>query len=199
MDPEIISIDVFGVNKVFAAMTTNTRRGSRKWSPANEPSDRSDHCEGEERSSEACSIARTAIVYKSSIAYAIQGIRPSVVATDSLNDRELTTSEIQAFQQFSGMIIHFSNIFSRLSETCLTSVLNWTSFHMHNYTDGLRQTLIDICEKLSFDPAVVVPCDEAQDSVNKPADLRVALISARECTIMGRNPLDIQQWINVRL
>jgi serine/threonine protein kinase len=73
---------------------------------------------------------------------------------------------------------------------------------MHNYTDGLRKTLVDICEQLSFDAAAVIPFDDAQDTVNKRADLRQlqrALISARDCTIVGINPIDIQQLIDVRL
>jgi serine/threonine protein kinase len=62
--------------------------------------------------------------------------------------------------------------------------------------------LIDICEQLSLNPTVVVPYDEAQDLCNKRADLRQlqkALISARDSTIVGTNPLDIQQLIDVRL
>jgi L-fucose mutarotase/ribose pyranase (RbsD/FucU family) len=90
MDPEIISIDVFGVNKVFVAITANTRRGSCKGRPRMSQTTEAIIAKAKNKVQKLVPIARTAIVYKSSIAYAIQSIRSFVAVIDSLKDCELT-------------------------------------------------------------------------------------------------------------
>ena len=146
-------------------------------------------------------IARESVVYRASIAYLLQHIRAFTTALQELKGKQFTPSETQAVQRFIGLVGHFCTILPQLGDKYFSSILNWPSLHIHNYIDGFRKTLLEICVQLSIDPSVI-KYERGQDAVNKVADLqhmKKMLRSAQESKISVPNSVDVQQLIEVRL
>ena len=146
-------------------------------------------------------IAKESVVYRASIAYLLQHIRAFTTALQELKGKQFTPSEIQAVQRFIGLVGHFCTILPQLGDKYFSSILNWPSVHIHNYIDGFRKTLLEICGQLSIDPSII-KYEKGQDAVNKVADLqhmKKMLRSAQESKISVPNSVDVQQLIEVRL
>ncbi|KAK8894973.1 hypothetical protein M9Y10_023415 [Tritrichomonas musculus] len=147
-------------------------------------------------------LAQASYVYRASLAYILQNIKSFINAIQPLKTKELTPPEKQALQRLNGLFSHFETVLPLLGAKWINAALNWHSMHMHNYIDGFRKTLIDICTQLSLDPEKVIIFDKIQDQVNKRADLdhlRNALCSVRESAISCTNSVDVQQLIEARL
>lgn len=147
-------------------------------------------------------LAQVSVVYRASIAYILQHIKSFIAAIKPMKNQQLTPLEVQALQRFNGIVSHFATVLPHLGQKWLNAVLNWPSTHMHNYIDGFRKTLLDICKQLSLDSDSIMKFDQVQDSVNKIADLqhlKKALRGVRESAISCTNSVDIQQLIEVRL
>ena len=147
-------------------------------------------------------LAQASYVYRASLAYILQNIKSFINAIQPLKTKELTPPEKQALQRLNGLFSHFETVLPLLGAKWINAALNWHSMHMHNYIDGFRKTLIDICTQLSLDPEKVIVFDKIQDQVNKRADLdhlRNALCSVRESAISCTNSVDVQQLIEARL
>ncbi|OHS99947.1 TKL family protein kinase [Tritrichomonas foetus] len=147
-------------------------------------------------------LAQSSVVYRASLAYILQNIKSFISAIQPLKTKDLTQLEIQALQRLNGLFSHFGTVLPHLGSKWLNAALNWPSTHMHNYIDGFRKTLTDICTQLSLDPSEILKFDPLQDQVNKRADLehlRKALRGVRESAISCTNSVDVQQLIQVRL
>lgn len=147
-------------------------------------------------------LAQASFVYRASIAYILQHIKSFLTAIESLKNKELTPLEKQALQRFDGLVSHFANVLPHLGQKWINAALTWSSIHMHNYIDSFRIKLNEICEQLGINPQQVIKYDQAQDSVNKYADLqhlKNALRGVREKSISITNSVDVQQLIETRL
>ena len=147
-------------------------------------------------------LAHSSVVYRASLAYILQNIKSFIRAIQPLKSKKLEQAEVQALQRLNGLFSHFSAVLPHLGTKWVNAALNWPSNHMHNYIDGFRKTLTEMCGQLSLDPNEIIKFDPIQDQVNKRADfdhLRKALIGARESAISVTNSVDIQQLIEMRL
>jgi hypothetical protein len=100
------------------------------------------------------------------------------------------------------MIQQFAEILPTIGKEWSVTVLLSSCTFMHKFIDGMRETLRDVCRRLSLDADRVMKFDPGQDQVNKQADLRdlkVKLQELRDSTISCPNSVDIQQQIQVRM
>lgn len=146
-------------------------------------------------------IAKESVVYRASVAYLFQHIRFLVQALQKMKGKEFTSAETEAIEKFIGLLGALYALLPQLGKRYFTSVLNYSSVHIHKSIDQMRQNLIEICGALSIDWNAV-HFEKGQDTANKIADLqhlKEVLKAAQSSQITAPNAVDVAQLLEIRI
>ncbi|OHT07609.1 TKL family protein kinase [Tritrichomonas foetus] len=154
------------------------------------------------KGNELISLAKQACIYCASVAYLAQHIHSFLIVLKPLAPNMRTDNQIQALHKVQEIFESYGNVLPHLSESkWIQPALNWPADYVHEYINGFRNSLINVCPVLELDPAKVIKYDEQQDKVNKIADLQ-SLKKSIQNLMAQMNTSDavgVQQQIETKL
>lgn len=154
------------------------------------------------KGNEIITHAKQAYIFRSSVAYIAQQIHSFLVALKPIVANQRTDAQIQALRQLQELFVHFDTVLAHLSEDkWIQPALNWPATYVHKYIDGFRESLIQIAPALGLISSDVIKFGEAQDQVNKRADLKglKTSISSLMAQINTTDAVGVQQQIETKL
>ena len=154
------------------------------------------------KGNEIITHAKQAFIYRSSVAYSAQQVHSFLLALKPLTPKLRSEAQINALRQLQELFAHIDSVLPHLTEDkWIQPALNWPATYIHKYIDGFRENLIQIAPVLGLVPGDVIKYDEAQDKVNKKADLRSLKTSIQSLLsqISTSDVVGLQQQIETKL
>ena len=153
------------------------------------------------KGNELITLAKQAFIFRASVAYVVQHVHTFLVNVKAISSSTWSPQMIQALRQAQELFNHFASVLPHLSvDKWLQPALNWPADYVHKYVDGFGQSLVNLIPQFGLNPSII-QFDEAQENVNKRADLKNLKQSLQEIMtkIDTSDAVGVQQQIETKL